>query len=303
MVLSRMHWGVIFTLIASVLFASKAIFVKQAYALSPDVTAMSLLALRMLFALPFYLLIIFLSKNTQKISIKEWILLCFTGLMGYYASSVLDFLGLVYISASLERIILFLYPTITVIASAIIYKQKIPLFMWFAIGLSYGGTLLVMLNEAGMQSSSQHLWLGVGLVFGSAITYAMYLMMGQQLVKKFGSMRFTALATSVAALGVLLHYALETPSAVQYLIDLPYQVHIYGAILGVFSTVLPTILLMMGVERLGASHASMLSAGGPIFTLILAVIVLGEYLNGWQWLGCILNILGVLLVSFKKNSD
>lgn len=300
MILSRTQWGVICALLSSILFAIKAILVKQAYAVSADISAMTLLTLRMVIALPFFILILLLlPKMEHKITPKEWVLLVIAGLMGYYASSVLDFMGLMYVSASLERIILFLYPTITVVASAILYKQRILPMTWFAILLSYGGTVLVMLNEP-MQQSANHLWLGVALVFGSAITYAIYLMMGQGLVEKFGSMRFTAMATSVAGLGVVLHYGLETPFAINHILNLPNMAYVYGAMLGIFSTVVPTILLMMGVEKLGASRAAMISAGGPIFTIALAALLLDEYLNAWQWLGCALNIIGVLMVSFRK---
>ncbi len=185
MMFNKTHLGVIFALISAILFASKAIFVKQAYAVSPDVTAMNLLVLRMLTALPFYLAILyFLPKMTETLKAKDWGLLVITGLLGYYASSVLDFMGLLYISASLERIVLFLYPTIIVVASAILYGQKVAFSTWLAILLSYLGTVLVMWFEPQNNTTQHQLWLGVGLVFASAITYAMYMMMSQNLVKK-----------------------------------------------------------------------------------------------------------------------
>lgn len=302
MMFNKTHLGVIFALISAILFASKAIFVKQAYAVSPDVTAMNLLVLRMLTALPFYLAILyFLPKMTETLKAKDWGLLVITGLLGYYASSVLDFMGLLYISASLERIVLFLYPTIIVVASAILYGQKVAFSTWLAILLSYLGTVLVMWFEPQNNTTQHHLWLGVGLVFASAITYAMYMMMSQNLVKKFGSLRFTALATSTAIIGVLLHYIISTPTPWASLQQLPMTVYGYGLALGIFATVLPTILMMMGVERLGASRTAMIMAGGPIFTILFAVVFLDEQLNFWQWLGCALNMFGVLMVSLKKN--
>ncbi|MFB2578118.1 DMT family transporter [Acinetobacter sp. c2-A9] len=298
--LDRQSWGVIFVLISAFSFSTKAIFVKYAYEVSDQVTAMDLLALRLLSALPFYILILFVfKKNTIPLYKKDYLWLLVAGFMGFYASSLLDFMGLLYISASLERIIFFLYPTITVIVSAMLYKQGISLKVGLAIALSYLGTILVMLYEP--VKHSQHLWLGVGLVFASAMTYASYMLMSQKVLPKFGAMRFTALATLVATAGFITHYSLVVPTGLHHLFNLPHTVYYYGFALGLFATLLPTVLMMIGIERLGAAKTAMISSGGPIFTIILAVLFLGEQLNMIQWLGCILNIIGVLMVSLNKN--
>ncbi|WP_336151246.1 DMT family transporter [Acinetobacter ursingii] len=300
--LSATQVGSLFALCAAFLFSTKAIFIKQTYAISPLVDATVLMALRMGSALPFFLIICGLNRHhNQGVSKKDWLLLVLAGLLGYCFASWLDFKGLMYISASLERIILFLYPTLTVLASSLIYRQKINAKSWFAIFLSYGGTVLVMLQEYNIAPIQGGFWLGVSLVFASAVAFASYLLMTPSLIQKFGSWNFTGLALSVACAGTLLHFFIETARPIQLLQQLPLSVWWYGLGLGFFVTVLPTVLLMQSIQRLGASQSAMIASIGPILTILLAVAFLGEHLNTWQWLGCILNIIGVLMISLSKN--
>lgn len=293
--------GTLYALCAAFLFSSKAIFIKQAYALSPHLDATSLMALRMLSALPFFLLMSWLcrqhSKNATK---KDWALLILSGLLGYYLASWLDFWGLMYISASLERIILFLYPTLTVIASSILYKHPLSPKIIIAILLSYGGTVLVMLQE-NISIGHGSFWFGVFLVFASAIAFASYLLLTPRLIKTFGSWNFTGLALSVACLGTLLHFFIATSQPLDILISFSTSIWLYGCALGLFVTVLPTILLMQGIEKIGASQAAMIAAVGPVLTILLAVLFLGEQLNTLQWLGCAINIIGIGIISLSKK--
>lgn len=290
--------GSIFVLLSAILFAIKAILIKFTYQLSPDANAVTVLALRMMSALPFFIAIAFISRAAQRnITRQDWGLLLLAGFVGYYFASILDFIGLMYVSASLERIILFLYPTLTVIASAAIYKQKIAARVWLAILLSYGGTVIVVLGEGWEALHANNILLGSSLIFASAIAYAMYLVMTPTLIKRFGSWRFTGLAMSVACIAAIAHYIVVTPQPVQHLIQLPDAVIGYGLALGFFCTVLPATLLMQGIARIGSAQAALISAGGPILTLLLAVAFLGEHLNAMQWLGCALNIFGVLMIT------
>lgn len=300
--LSSVQIGSLFALCSAFLFSTKAIFIKQAYALSPLVDGTVLMALRMLSALPFFLLICWLNRHhNQAISKKDWLVLFFAGLLGYYFASWLDFMGLMFISASLERIILFLYPTLTVLASSFLYKQKLNVKSLLAIFLSYGGTVLVLLQEHGNAPIQGNFWLGVSLVFASAIAFAGYLLLTPPLIRKFGSWNFTGLALSVACLGTLVHYAFSTTHPVQLLMQLPTSVIWYGIGLGFLVTVLPTVMLMQSIERLGASQSAMIASIGPILTILLAVAFLNEHLNLWQWLGCILNIAGVMMITLSKK--
>lgn len=299
---SPVQTGSLCAVSAAFLFSTKAIFIKQAYALSPLVDATLLMALRMISALPFFLLLCWFNRHhNQAISAKDWLVLIFSGLLGYYFASWLDFMGLMLISASLERIILFLYPTLTVLASSFLYHQKLNIKTWFAIFLSYGGTVLVMLQEGKNAPSQGGFWLGASLVFASAVAFAVYLLLTPALIKKFGSWNFTGLASSVACLGTIMHYLIATPAPLTVINELPLAVWGYGISLGFFVTVIPTILLMQGIQRLGASQSAMITSIGPILTILLAVIFLNEQLNLWQWLGCVLNILGVLLITLSKT--
>lgn len=300
--LTRTQVGSLCAICAAFLFSTKAIFIKQAYALSPEVNATVLMALRMASALPFFLLICWFSRQSYTdIKQKDWLLLIVAGLLGYYLASWLDFQGLMYISASLERIILFLYPTLTVIASSFIYKQKLSLKSIFAIALSYGGTVIVMLQEQSHTPHESGFWLGASFVFASAVAFAAYLLMTPKLMLKFGSWHFTGLALSIACMGTLVHFALTIPEPVQLLQRLPLSVLGYGVALGFFVTVLPTILMMQSIVRLGAAQSAMIASIGPILTILLAVAFLDEHLNTIQWMGCLLNILGVLMITLSKK--
>ena len=300
--LSDTQLGSIFALGAAFLFSTKAIFIKQAYALSPLVDGTVLLALRMCSALPFFLLLCWMNRHhNRNITGKDWGWLVIAGLIGYYFSSWLDFAGLMYISASLERIILFLYPTLTVIATSFIYKQKLNFKTIIAIGLSYGGTVIVMLQEQSTVPHEGNFWLGASLVFASAVCFALYLLMTPRLIEKFGSWNYTGLALSIACIGTLTHFMIATPHPIQLISQLPSQVIWYGVALGLFVTVLPTILIAQSISRLGAAQSAMIGSIGPILTIILAVALLGEHMNAIQWFGCLLNIIGVMMITLSKK--
>lgn len=300
--LSDTQLGSIFALSAAFLFSTKAIFIKQAYALSPLVDGTVLLALRMCSALPFFLLLCWMNRHhNRNIAAKDWGLLVVAGLIGYYFSSWLDFAGLMYISASLERIILFLYPTLTVIATSFIYKQKLNFKTIFAIALSYGGTVIVMLQEQSTVPHEGSFWLGASLVFASAVCFALYLLMTPRLIEKFGSWNYTGLALSIACIGTLTHFMLATPQPIQLISQLPVTVIWYGIALGLFVTVLPTVFIAQSISRLGAAQSAMIGSIGPILTIILAVALLGEHMNAIQWFGCVLNIIGVMMITLSKK--
>ena len=300
--LSRVQIGSLCAIASAFLFSTKAIFIKQAYALSPLVDGTVLVALRMAFALPFFLILCWFNRSQNKeLYTKDWVLLIFAGLLGYYFSSWLDFSGLMYISASLERIILFLYPTLTVIASSMIYKQRLTLKTMLALLLSYGGTVIVMWQEQNNVPHEGYFWLGVSLVFASAVCFASYLLLTPNLIRKFGSWNFTGLALSVACLGTLVHFIIATPAPFQLLTQLPASIYGYGLALGLAVTVLPTILVAQSIARIGASQSAMIASIGPILTIILATLFLGESMNMIQWFGCALNIIGVMMITLSKK--
>jgi drug/metabolite transporter (DMT)-like permease len=298
-----MSWvGAACVLASAILFAIKAILIKWAYAQDASLTGPTLLAIRMASALPFFMLMaLYTQTQPQSPTRQDWFLLLVAGLLGYYLASVLDFIGLQYVSASLERIILFLYPTLTVLMTAALQRQRISRRTILAIVLSYGGTIMVMLGEGTAALHANGALYGSALVFAGAVAYAMYLVMTPTLIRRFGSWRFTGLAMSTACLASIAHALMIMPHPIQTLAGFAWPVWVLGVTLGVFSTVLPATLLMQGIERVGAAQAAMLSSGGPILTVLLAVVFLGDTLNSAQWLGCAFNMIGVLMITLTAK--
>lgn len=295
--------GALCVLASAVLFAIKAILIKLAYAQDAHLTGTSLLALRMASALPFFLAMAYWAPRPASApTAHDWRLLLVAGLVGYYLASILDFIGLQYISASLERIILFLYPTLTVLITAALKRQPLRARTLCAIALSYGGTVMVMLGEGYAALHTHGVLYGSALVFAGAVAYALYLVMTPTLIQRFGSWRFTGLAMSVACVASIAHLLLTTAAPLATIQAFSAPVWGLGVALGLFSTVLPATLLMQGIQRVGAAQAAMISAGGPILTVLLAVLFLGETLNAIQWCGCVLNIVGVCMITLKPAS-
>lgn len=261
------------------------------------------------FALPCFLLMVVIGRNMwladpahdNHLTKHDWLRLMVAAVLGYYGASVLDFIGLEYISASLERIILFLYPTLTVILSAAIFKKPITRLAGFALLLSYGGMLIVMFTGDQTVLTSHNMLLGVVLVFVSALAYASYLLLAEPLIKSFGKWQTTGLVMSVAAAASLVHFMVHEPNMGAFLSELPAQSWWFGALLGIFATVLPASLVIYGIAHIGAANSAMISAGGPVITIILAYALLDEMLTLEQWLGALVSISGVLLITLKAK--
>jgi drug/metabolite transporter (DMT)-like permease len=282
-----------------VLFSVKAIFVKKAYGYHID--AVSLLLIRMLFALPVYMaiaVIIGIRKGRKGfIAWKHFPGIIFFGLAGYYMASYLDFVGLQYISASLERLILFVYPTMVVVISAIIYKTKITIQQTFGILITYFGVFLIFYQRSAMDSHNA-VFLGSILILGCALTYAIYLVGSGKLIPVIGSAQYTSYAMIFACIGVILHsYFKGNVSIYNY----PPEVYRIGIGLSVISTILPSFLISEAIRRIGATKVAIIGSIGPISTIMLANIFLGEKINAFQWLGAIVVISGVLLVNINKE--
>jgi len=279
-------------------FSAKSIIIKLAYAASIQLDAISLLALRMLFALPLFLLVaLWHNKKTQASALdkKQWLAVMVLGLMGYYLASYLDFVGLQYISAGLERVILFLYPTFVVLFSAVLHRRTITARVGLALGLSYAGMFLVFMEQ--LSIASTRVWLGSSLVLASAVIFACFVMGSGIMVRDIGSARFTAYTMTVAGVATLVHFGL------QHGLDLarfPEDVYSLALVMAVFSTVLPAFLMNAGIRRIGAGSAAIISTTGPIATLMLAFIILDEAILPVQMLGTILVLAGVYTVTRAK---
>jgi drug/metabolite transporter (DMT)-like permease len=289
--------GIIFAFIAAIGFSAKAIMVKLAYIDAVD--AITLLALRMAFSLPFFLIVAAkTNRNTRSLALsnKDKFAVAGLGLIGYYLASYLDFLGLQYISAGLERLILFLYPTMVVLISALIFKHKIGRTVWFALLVSYAGIALVFLHD--MHVLQHDALSGSVLVFASALAYAMYLVGAGHIIARIGATRFTAYVMTVACVACLLQFAV-THSVAD--LNLPFRVYGLSIAMALFSTVLPAFLLAAAMRRIGSMHTSMVGSVGPISTIYLAYLFLGERLSLVQISGSILVLAGVLIISMEKR--
>lgn len=292
--------GFVIAFVGAVLFSTKAIMVKLAFA-QVKVDALSLLTLRMIFSLPFYLIAAFVISNKEgnkKLKPKQWMYVVFLGIFGYYLSSLFDFIGLQYISAGLERLILFLYPTFVVLINTIVYKQKINRNQKIALMLTYSGIALAYLGELKIDSINPNFFLGSLLIFLCAITYSIYIVGSGRMIPQVGASKFTAYAMLSATGGIFLHYLLrgEYTNLLQTG-DLLW----YGLLLAIVATVIPTFMLSSALKQIGSNNVAIISSIGPVSTIIQAHYFLGEKIFTEQILGTALVIAGVLLLSIKKE--
>ncbi len=291
--------GVICTIAGSIGFSGKTILVKLAY--QYDVDTMTLLALRMIFALPFLTVMAWWAgPPPSRMTRNDWLSLLGLGFTGYYLGSYLDLAGLQYISAGLGRLILFLYPTLVLVLSLIFLKQKIKPRQIVSLALSYGGIALVFHSEIALQRDPGDLALGTGLVFASAVTYAIYLVAGSRLVQILGSMRFTSYATLAASVFVLGTFA-YTHGFSQLVVKS--EVYLLTLILAIFSTVLPLWLMAEGLKRIGANQVALVACIGPISTIGLAQMFLGEPITLVQIAGAGLVLAGVIIISLRPQTS
>jgi drug/metabolite transporter (DMT)-like permease len=293
--------GTVFVLIGAILYSSKAVMVKIAYQYEVDST--SLLTLRMLFSLPFYLVILFWRvKGPDKhnpMSTKECLLTILLGLAGYYLASYTDFVGLQYVSAGLERLILFTYPTMVVLMMAVFYKQKINGIIWLALVMTYIGIGIAFLDKVAFQESA-NLWKGAFYVFLAAFFYAIYVVGSGQLVKKAGTLRFTSIGMIAAALGIILQHGITQQWDLWQFHN---QVYFISFIIAIVATVIPSYLVMEGIKRIGATNAAIVGSVGPISTIVLAYIFLKEQFGWMQLLGTLIVIFGVIIISKNKRKQ
>lgn len=295
--------GCLFVLLGALGFSAKAVLIKLAYAYSHQLDAITLMVLRMAISLPFFLAVALWPVNNstkaedaQRLNRLDWLMIFGLGILGYYVASLLDFAGLQYISAGLERLILFLYPTFVVLFTAAIQRRAINRHQAVALGLSYAGMILVFVDNMAVMTSSG-LLLGSSLILCSAIAFAFFLMGSGMMVKRIGSTRFTAYSMTVACLATGLHFVIQ--HGVE-LLNLPESVYWLALIMAIFSTVLPAFLMNAGIRRIGAGSASIISSIGPIGTLALAFLLLGETLTIAQLAGTALVLVGVYVVSRAK---
>jgi drug/metabolite transporter (DMT)-like permease len=285
-------------LLSSVGFSTKGILAKLAYRYSID--PMPLLTLRMLAAAPFFALVFLYTEKyaSRRLTGKEHLGIVVNGFLGLYLSAFLDFKGLTYISAGLERTILFSYPTIVLFLSFILFAKRPTRNQYLAVIVTYVGLAIALVadwNETGKQ-------VGVGalLVFGCAVSFALYMVRSSKYISIIGSLRYTSLAllwaTVMTALHTIVMYPLEA-------FNQPNEVLQIVAIMAIIATVFPSLMLSLGLKHLGASDAAIISSVGPVSTILLSALVLGEPVTLPQVIGAALVIFGVLIIAVQKDNS
>ena len=295
---SRKEFWIGFVLagLGSVLFSAKAIVAKLTYVYGPD--ALTVIGFRMLLSLPFFLAIALWQAHKArvgeipKLTATQRLQMVFLGFIGYYLASLLDFIGLQYITAGLERLILFLSPTFVLLFSAIFLKKRILPKRWLALALAYLGVSLVFIQDLSL--SGENVLLGAACVMGSALSYAFYLIGSGELLKRIGATRLVAYAMSTSAVYTLLHFFY-----VYGWNGLQQPIEVYGLSLihAVFNTVAPTFMIMWSVARIGAPMTSQLGLLGPVSILFLANWFLNEPITLLQIAGTVLVLTGAMVLS------
>ena len=288
---SQLTAGLLLAAAGSIAFSGKAIIVKLAYRYGVD--AVTLLMLRMLMALPLFALMAWWAgRDKAPLERRDWLGVLCLGFCGYYLSSFLDFWGLEYVSASLERLILYLNPTLVLVLGWFLYKKRIAQRQAVAMAISYSGVLVVFGHELSLAGANAAL--GALLVFLSAVTYAVYLTYSGQLVKRLGSLRLAGWASTAACGFCLLQFALLRPLDVSQVHE---QVLWLSLLNAVACTALPVLLVMMAIERIGPGLTAQTGMIGPMSTLLMGVWILGEPFNAWVIAGTALVLSGVFWVT------
>jgi drug/metabolite transporter (DMT)-like permease len=284
--------GALLALLAALGFSLKAIFVKLAYPYGVD--AITLLALRMGFALPVFLWVGLTARGAGgNLSPADWGRLCLLGCLGYYGASILDFWGLEYISAGLERLILFTYPTLTILIGFFFQGKAFSRREAIAVVLCYCGIGFAFIHDLGL-AEARDVWTGGALVFASSISYALYLSGSGPMITRMGAMRFSALAMLVSSAVTLAHFA-TSHSWTAFIQPLP--VYGWGLAMAVFATIVPVFAQSAAIRRIGAGRAALFGMVGPLLTIGFGWWLLDESISLAQVIGASLVLAGILIVS------
>ena len=304
--------GFLWAVLGTILFSTKAIFIKLCFK-TTNIDASSLLMLRMLFSLPFYAIAMwyfFVNQQIKKVKASTYFAACLIGILGYYMSSLFDFIGLQYVSASIERIILFIYPTLAVLLNLFIFKIAITKRRWLAILITYLGIGLAYWGELNQIPDTKMFFFGTWMILLCAVTYALYLVGSGKIIPKIGAPQFTSLSMLAASLGIFIHYFVNHGQDITSVIDMPIlnSNSIYYVIgLAIISTVIPSFLMSGGMKRIGSNDLAIITSIGPVSTLFQARWVLNEAFSWEQILGTVFVLAGVMLVkkvgATKTNPD
>jgi len=294
--------GSMYAVLAALGFSFKAIFVKLAYAAGP-VDAISLLALRMALSLPLFAWLVWASRGQggAPLSPGDGLRVALLGLFGYYLASLFDFYGLQYISAGLERLILFTYPTLVLVIQAIVQRERPTLRTLAAMGLCYLGLGIAFVHDIGAAGGGNAVLVGSLWVFASAVTYALYYSGTGMMLKRMNSMRLAGLCGTASSLMVLAHYLLVADVAP--LLQLPDAVWLNAALMALFSTVLPIYWVALAIQRLGPTHTAAVGNLGPVLTMLASWLILSEAISLYQIAGLVLVLFGVSRLKPAKKPE
>jgi drug/metabolite transporter (DMT)-like permease len=288
----RALWpGFVMAILGAVAFSGKAIIVKLAYRYGVD--AVTLIMYRMLFALPMFLLLSWWSgRGKPALTRRDWVVVSGLGFSGYYLASFLDFAGLQYITAGLERLILYLNPTLVLALGGVLFKQKVTRRQLISLAVSYCGVLLVFGHEVTLLGSD--VALGAALVFASMVSYALYLVYSGEEVKRLGALRLTGIATSIACVLCIAQFFLLRPVSAMAVAPEVIWLSVLNATLCTFC---PVLLVMMAIERIGAPTTTQVGMFGPLSTILMGVVILGEPFTAWIVAGTVLVLAGIWLLA------
>ena len=283
--------GLALAALGAIAFSGKAIIIKLAY--RHDVDAVTLIMLRMLFALPLFLgMAWWAGRGKPALTRRDWAGVAGLGFSGYYLSSFLDFAGLAYITAGLERLILYLNPTLVLLLGWLLYRRRITRWQALGMAISYAGALVVFGHEVRIGEASATAW-GTLLVFLSAVSYAVYMIASGEFVKRLGSLRLVGLATSVACVLCIVQFLVLRPlGSVQTLAPAVIWLSLLNAVV---CTALPVLAVMMAIERIGPAMAAQTGMVGPVSTILMGVVILGEPFTAWTATGTLLVIAGIFV--------
>jgi drug/metabolite transporter (DMT)-like permease len=296
--LAYRRWGVALAIVGTLVFSFRPILVKLVYATYP-VFPVTLLFLRMTISLPFFLIVAWwLRRQEPRLTARDWAAVAALGFVGYYAASFLDFLGLQYVGAGIGRLILYLYPTLVLLISFLFLHRRPTRRQLAALLITYAGVAFILSSQVHGGAEGRLFLLGALFVFASSLFYATYLVAGGEMVKRVGSMRFTAYSMAVATVPAVVQFFVFEPLSA---LDLPGKVWLYVILLATFTTVLPLFIQAEALRRIGAAEFALIGALGPVSVAITSALGLDERFTAIQALGGVLVIFGVLLVSVKRS--
>lgn len=283
-------------MLAAVGFSFKAILVKLAYAVPSPIplSALALLTLRMLYSLPVFALIAWReSRDKPRLSLRQWGMVAVLGLFGYYGASLLDFIGLQYISAGLERLVLAVYPTLTLLLSAAFLGERLTSRKLAACAICYLGIGAAFVHDLNFAADNTAVWIGSGFVFASAVSYALYLVGTGPMLQQIGTQRFTALALLVSTAVTIAHFlGTESLTGLQQ----PLQTHGLAIAMALFSTIIPVLALSAAIRRIGAPTSALIGSSGPLLTILFGWWLLAEPISLFQIGGMLLVAFGISLI-------